>query len=142
MHNTKRRPLARRCSGATTVEFAITVPILFAVLFTAFELSRMNVIRQTAVNAAYEGARRGIVPGVTEADVENVALGIMNVVGSRGTTVTIAPPVLTPDVTEVTVTVSVPLEQNAWVTSRFFVGKIVQTSCTLKRELVETVVVP
>ena len=70
---TQRRLTARKRTGATTVEFAITVPILFSLLFTAFEFSRMNVIRQTAVNAAYEGARRGIVPGASETDVEDVA---------------------------------------------------------------------
>ncbi len=125
-----------------TVEFAVTVPVLFAILFTAFEFSRMNVIRQTAVNAAYEGARRGVVPGATETDVKAVAQSILSVVGTRSATVTVDPTVLTPDTTEVTVTVTVPLQENSYVTSRFFAGKDALTSCTLKRELIETVVVP
>jgi Flp pilus assembly protein TadG len=124
------------------VEFAVTVPILFLVLFTSFEFSRMNVIRQTAVNAAYEGARRGIVPGASETDVENVTQGILNVVGTRAANIAVDPTVITPDTTEVTVTVTVPMEQNGWIASRFFAGRTVETSCTLKRELIETVVVP
>lgn len=111
-------------------------------LFTAFEFSHMNVIRQTAVNAAYEGARRGIVPGASETDVKDVTENILDIVGTRSATVTVVPAVLTSEMTEVTVTVSVPLEQNGWVSSRFFVGKYVETACTLKRELIETVAVP
>ncbi len=57
---------ARTRRGATTVEFAITVPILFAVVFTAFEFSRMNVIRHTAVNAAYEGRVAVLFPALAQ----------------------------------------------------------------------------
>ena len=93
----------RKRSGATTVEFAITIPILLLILFTTLEFSRMNVIRQTAVNAAYEGARRGIVPGSTANEVEQIATGVLNTVGVHGSTITVTPTALTPDTTEVTV---------------------------------------
>ena len=53
--NRIRRFPGRR--GAAAVEFAMTVPILFMLLFAALELGRMNMIRQTANNAAYEAAR-------------------------------------------------------------------------------------
>ncbi len=142
MCNDKRCLTARKRTGATTVEFAVTVPILFSLLFTAFEFSRMNVIRQTAVNAAYEGARRGIVPGASETDVQDVAQAVLNTVGTQGAAITVDPTVLTPDTTEVTVTVTVPLEKNGWVTARLFAGKVAESACTLQRELVETVVVP
>jgi len=47
-----RRGPNRRC-GVAAVEFALTAPILFLFLFAALELGRMNMIRQTANNAAY-----------------------------------------------------------------------------------------
>ena len=132
----------RKRSGATTVEFAITIPILLLILFTTLEFSRMNVIRQTAVNAAYEGARRGIVPGSTANEVQQIATSVLDTVGVHGSTVTVTPTVLTPDTTEVTVDVTIPVAENGWLSARFFAGKNVATSCTLRRELVETVVVP
>ncbi len=51
-----------------TVEFAICFPLLLLFFFAAFEFCRANMIRQTADNAAYEGARRAIVPGATAED--------------------------------------------------------------------------
>ena len=56
-----RRHAGRR--GATTVEFAMTAPVLFLFLFAAMEFSRYNMVSQTATNAAFEGARQCIVPG-------------------------------------------------------------------------------
>ncbi len=66
----------------------------------------------------------------------------MTIVGARSSTVTVEPAVLTPDVTEVSVTVTVPLAENGWCAARFFAGEDVVTTCTLERELIETVVVP
>jgi Flp pilus assembly protein TadG len=54
--------------GATAVEFALTAPIFFVFLLSAFEFGWLNVIRHTADNAAYEAARAAIVPGATVAD--------------------------------------------------------------------------
>ena len=142
MPRPRRRLSSSRRTGVTTVELAITVPILFTVLFTALEFSRMNVVRHTAVNAAYEGARRGIVPGSSATDVQDVAQAVLDTVGTSGATITVTPAVITPQTTEVTVTVNIPIGQNGWIAPHFFAGQNVTTSCTLKRELVETVVVP
>ena len=50
--------------GAVAVEFAITVPFLFLILFGSIEFSRANMLRQTVSQAAYEAARRGDIPTV------------------------------------------------------------------------------
>ena len=52
-------------AGATAVEFAIVAPIFFLIMLASFEFSRLNVIRHTADNAAYEAARHAMVPGAT-----------------------------------------------------------------------------
>ena len=73
----------RTRSGATTVEFAIVVPITLTMFLGAIELTRMNFIRQTAANAAYEGARKAIVPGNTVQDAQTEALRLLNTMGVR-----------------------------------------------------------
>lgn len=134
-----RRPSQRRAlrRGATAVEFAIVAPIFFLLLLVSFEFSRLNVIRHTADNAAYEAARVGMVPGATAQEAIAEANRIMNIVGARGSRVTINPTALTPDTTEVTVTVDVPMDQNGLVTPNFTAGQTMTAQATLRAERVE-----
>ena len=77
--------------GATAVEFAITAPMFFLFLLAAFEFGWLNVMRHTADNAAYEAARTAMVPGATAADATTKAKTLLNIVGTRGATVTVTP---------------------------------------------------
>lgn len=125
----KDRALRCRC-GATTVEFAIVVPIIFAMFLGTVEITRLNFIRHSAANAAYEGARKSIVPGSTTQEAKTEALRLMNAVGvANGVTTTVAS-----TATTVTVTVSVPVNQNSWGVAKFSSGMNIVQSCTLSRE--------
>ena len=139
---TVRSQKQRRRRGATAVEFAMTAPVLFLFVFAAVEFSRANMIRNSAANAAYEGARRGIVPGATTADVMATAHAVADSVLTNGEQVTVSPATINPDTQQVTVTVRVPLDENGWVMPVFFAGKTVVGTCTLRRDLIETVAVP
>ncbi len=99
---------------------AIVAPILFIMLFAAIEFCGMNVQRHTADNAAYEAARRGIVPGATAADCEDVANRIMATVGAQNITVDVVPPNIFDTTEQVQVTVTVPVVNNGWITPIFF----------------------
>ncbi len=136
----RRRPCARR--GGTIVEFAIVAPILFLVMFTCMEFARMNMIRNSAENAAYEAARAAIVPGATADDARDTGHAVLDAVLTSGEQITITPPVIAPETQVVTVTVEVPLDDNSWVAPVFFAGTTIEASCTLRRDLVETVTVP
>lgn len=117
MHKKNSRP-ARK--GAVTVEMAIAVPILFLMVFAALEFCGMNVMRHSVDNAAYEAARRGIVPGATVADVEATADLIMTAAGATNIQVDVVPAVITEDIEELTVTVTLPVAGNGWITPIFF----------------------
>lgn len=108
--------------GALTVEMAIAIPILFLFLFASLEFCGMNNMRHSVDNAAYEAARRGIVPGATTADVVNEATTIMSYMGAQNVTVNVAPNPFDDDTPELTVTVSVPIASNGWVAPFFFRG--------------------
>ena len=128
-----RKSVRSRC-GAATVEFAIVGSLFFMTLLAMFEFGRLNIIRHTADNAAYEAARQCMVPGATVAEAEDTAIRIMNVVGTRNTTVTVTPSNLGPDTDEITVTVEVPMNSNALVAARFSAAKTIQSTITLRTE--------
>jgi Flp pilus assembly protein TadG len=124
-------------AGATAVEFALVAPLFFLIMMASFEFSRLNVIRHTADNAAYEAARQAMVPGATAAEAISRANSILRAVGARGAQVTINPASLGPDVDSVSVRVDVPLRQNGWVVPKFTHGKTLTSQSTLRTERAE-----
>jgi Flp pilus assembly protein TadG len=130
-----RRRQTRR--GATVVEFALTAPVFFLFLLAAFEFGWFNVMRHTADNAAYEAARHAMVPGATAAEARGKANSILSIVGTRGANVRISPPILAPDTDEITVTIDVPVNQNALILPRFTRNSTIRASSTLRTERAE-----
>ncbi len=94
-------------------------------------MTRMNFIKHSAANAAYEAARAGIVPGATEADCRKKATDLLNAVGA-GSNVTV-----TYESTSqaVRVTVTIPVDKNSWAIGRFTHGLNLVQSCRLSREI-------
>ena len=129
-HNNKRN----RRRGATAVEFAITAPVVFLFFFAAYEFSRANMVRHTIEIAAYEGARRGIVPGATAADVSTRVNAVLAPSGMGGAIVSLTPSVIDRSTREVTVNVEVPLDGNGWILPRFVGGLSLESASTLARE--------
>ncbi len=128
------RRLNRPRRGGTAVEMAIILPILFLFVFGAIEFGRANVMRHTTDNAAYRAARRGIVPGATATEVENIARGVMDVVGARGVQVTITPRVIQLDTEQIRVQVDVPFDENGLLPGFFLRGKTISGTCSMRRE--------
>ena len=121
--------------GTTTVEFALTAPLLFFLLMGAIEFGRANTLRHTAAVAATEGARRSIIPGATAAECQQAATRELAIVGFTSADVLVQPAVILADTTQVTVSVSVPLNgTNGFVLPRFLSGARIDKSVTLQRE--------
>ncbi|MBA3482794.1 MAG: pilus assembly protein [Pirellulales bacterium] len=132
MTNRKSQRILR--TGAAAVEFAIVAPIFFIFVLGSLEFGRLNVIRHTADQAAYEAARHAMVPGATAAEARTKANRMLRFVGARGARVDVQPAVLGPDVDEITVTVDVPMNQNGWVTPRFTRNSTIHAVSRLKTE--------
>ena len=130
----RRRTRIRSRCGATTVEFALTVPIFFAITMAIFEFGWMNVIRHTADNAAYEATRLAIVPGASRNDAIAEANRILSIVGTRGATIQVSPQVLTENTNEITVTIDVPAAQNGIIFSTFFSSTTFRSSSKMLTE--------
>ncbi|MBW3543222.1 MAG: pilus assembly protein [Planctomycetes bacterium] len=131
---------ARR--GAVVVEMALALPLLFLLLFAGIEFSHTNVMRSTAENAAYEGARRGIVPGATNDDVRQTVQSILNIVNVKNAAITIEPAPLLPESEYVEVTIEIPMDSNGWIAANFMKGKTLRRSCRLARERFDFTSVP
>jgi Flp pilus assembly protein TadG len=134
MSPSRRSPLKRRRTGAAAVEFAIVAPIFFVLVIGSLEFGRLNVIRHTADQAAYEAARHAMVPGATADEARDHADRMLRIVGARGANVTIDPRNLGPEVNEITVTIDVPLAQNGWITPRFTSRTTIHAESRLKTE--------
>lgn len=136
-HKKHQRRRSRLRRGATTVEFALVAPAFFLLLLGSFEFSRLNVIRHTADNAAYEAARIAMVPGATAAEAIAEANRFLNIAGARGATVTVNPATLGPNTNQITVTIDVPMSQNGWITPKFTATQNMRAVSTLKAERTE-----
>jgi Flp pilus assembly protein TadG len=124
-------------SGVTVVEFAIVAPIFFLFLMTAFEFGWLNVLRHTADNAAYEAARTAMVPGATAAEAIAKANSILSIIKARDVQVTVSPSVLANSTDHVTVTIDIPMSNNALVVPRFTKATTIHCSATLRTERID-----
>ncbi|MCU0718910.1 MAG: pilus assembly protein [Pirellula sp.] len=121
-------------SGATTVEFAMVAPVAFLLLFGALELGHANMVFHSAEAAAYEGARKGIIPGATAAECIAEANDMLQLCRVRGATVTVNPATLSPNDANVTVRVQVPYRSNSIVVPFFTRSLVINRECKLSRE--------
>ena len=117
------------------MEFALTAGLLFLILFASIEFMRVNTIVNSAENAAYEGARAGIVPGAKANEVRAAARSMMSAIGVRGARIRVNPSTIEQDTPEITVTVEVPLDRNSFISPRYFLGDTLTKTCTLTREV-------
>ena len=121
--------------GATAVEVAICLPLLFIFLFGAYELSRCNMLLHAAESAAYEGARVGIVPGSTKEKIENAVSFVLSSVGATNFNVTVTPDVIQSDTEKVRVEVELDVQKNTSM-PQFFVDEMrLRGECELTREV-------
>lgn len=124
-----RRNRSQR-KGVTAVEFAFVAPVIFALFIGAIEITRLNFIRNSAANAAYEGARKAVTPGSTSDDARNEALRLLTILRvGNGASATV-----TTTTSTVNVLVRIPVNQNSWGLTRFSSGMNIEQSCMLSRE--------
>lgn len=133
MNHRSKRFRANR-TGATAVEFAIVAPLLFLFVLGIIDFSRANIIRNTAENACYEGARAGIVPGSTAEKIKTAVAEMLSDVRITNSVVTVTPSVLQETTPKVTVTIEVPLSRNLYASSPLLSSMTIRRSCTLSRE--------
>lgn len=139
MSSSKTTVKDRNRSGAITAEVAICLPVLFLLLFGCLELAGANMLKHATESAAYEGARVGILPGATQAGVQQAVDQIIGSIGAEGAIVEILPRTEIQNgenVDVIEVVVSVPYAPNAWI-APFVIqsNPTFRSSCELRREV-------
>jgi hypothetical protein len=115
-------------------EMAITSGLAFFFFFAALEFCRVSMIRHSVENALYEGARRGIVPGASAADVRSTAVSVLSRIGVSGATIDVSPATIVNSTPEVSVRIRLPLDRGLFAPALFFVGKSLDRTLVMQRE--------
>ncbi len=131
--------MAARRSGIATVEFAIVLPVLLVLTLGTIDVCSVMFLKESAVLAAYEGARQGVGRGHTNANVKSRVMQFLderNVQYSSGNVVTFSSPGFDSATTlqNVTVTVNVPAAGNLLIPTDRFADLIVSGSVTMRKE--------
>jgi Flp pilus assembly protein TadG len=121
-------------TGVATVEFVLVASAFFMILFAAIEFCVLCNIRNTANNAAYEAARKLVIPGANAETGRTEAQRIMNIIGAGNMTVTVIPETITYDTKEVTVRLEIPYARNAILMPTFTGDVTVTSEVTLATE--------
>lgn len=135
--------------GAAIVETAVTLPIFVLVVFGIVEFGRAMMVSQLLTNAAREGARKAVLTGSTNSEVETVVkdflvstLGISS--GDITVTITITPEPGNPDPGNqlssantrdlCDIQVQVPFDKVSLTPGQFLMGKNLVGQCAMRRE--------
>ena len=139
--NQPNRSTTRRGSrqGAASVEFAICLPVLFLLTFGTIDVCTMIFLNESASLAAYEGARRGVGRGYTNADSTARVVEFLDERGiayDAGSVVQYSSPGFDSATTleHVTVTVTIPCEGNLILPSEMIGDLSVTGQVTMRKE--------
>ncbi|HLN33296.1 MAG TPA: TadE/TadG family type IV pilus assembly protein [Gemmataceae bacterium] len=123
-----------------TLEFAIVAPIFFLLVLGIIEIGRGVMVRHMLTNAARQGCRLGIIEGTSNAQINNAATAALAPTGISNDSVTVqvndgssdAANALPGD--EITVVVSVPVQNISWVPNLQFLSGSLSGQYTMRRE--------
>lgn len=120
----------RMRKGATAVEFALVLPIVFFMFFGLWEYARLEMIRQATSTACYDGARNGTLPGATTDAMEAAAKNILDIYMIDGATINAG---ITDD--RSSCEIIVPIDENTWLAYFVMPNRNIQSECDFNREL-------
>jgi Flp pilus assembly protein TadG len=93
----KRRTRLRQESGAELVELAVVLPLLLILIAGIVDFGFLLQSFEVVTNAAREGARVGVLPGYSTADIQGRVAGYITAAGLTGTpTTTVTFPTINP----------------------------------------------
>ena len=132
----KRRKISQpKRQGAAVVEFAVCLPLIALIVIGSLEASNLLFLKQTLVQAAYEGVKVAIATGDTEkveAVIEAVAAGR----NLQGVEIEFTPTDIAnlPPGEQLTIKVTAPGDSNSVLPFGPFKNIVVGTSASMIRE--------
>ncbi|MEO1525575.1 MAG: TadE/TadG family type IV pilus assembly protein [Planctomycetota bacterium] len=133
-----RRGKRSRRRGVATIEFAFALPALLALTIGTIDICSMMFLKESVTLAAYEGARRGVGRGRTNADVQARVVEFLNErnINFEGNPCSFSSPNFNDAATleNVTTTVTVPVSGNLLIPSVFWGNTELSAQVTLRKE--------
>ena len=123
--------------GAAAVEFALIAPLMLLFTFGLIELGRTTLVKDCATHATREGARVGIRPSATTAEVTDRVHRELALMSIDQATVEIEPAALesAPPGSYVTVRVRIPISTVTWIPGYFDFGAMdIVAQSAMRRE--------
>jgi len=123
-------------SAVVTVEFAIVLPVLIALVVGIVESCNLIYVKQALTVSAYEGARAAIVKGMTQTDIEARCNQVLTDRKIKNTSILISPnpPSAATYGTYITVRVQTTYGSNAIIPGWFFGGVTLRSSVKMMKE--------
>jgi len=134
-----KRPLQRskrKTRGAAVIEFAVCLPLIVLIVFGGIEAASMLFLRQTLVQAAYEGIKTGVKVNGTSTAATASAQAVCDGRNLKNVTITMNPSDLTTiargEIVEIVV--SAPGDDNSLFPFGPFAGKNVSATAVMVKE--------
>lgn len=123
-------------NGVTAVEFAVVAPLIFLIVFSIFEISRLQLIDGQVTGAVLTGLRKATILDSTSIEVDSLIRSELSRCGVVEATIAIAPADFSDRDSEISIAVAVPLNRaNGFVGSRLVASNSnVKKSITFRRE--------
>lgn len=135
-NKTTTRQSRRNTRGAAVIEFAVCLPLIVLIVFGGIEAANMLFLRQTMVQAAYEGVKTAVKVDGTSASAIASAQAVVDGRDIQNVSVTIEPSDLSTvargEIVEIRV--SAPGDDNSLFPFGPFAGKEVSASAFMVKE--------
>lgn len=122
--------------GAAIVEFAVCLPVIVLIVFGGIEAASMLFLRQTLVQASYEGIKTAVKPDGTSSAATASATAVCNGRNLRDVQIVVSPSNIESlnrgDIIEITVTA--PGDTNSVFPFGPFAGKDVTATAVMVKE--------
>jgi len=138
------RAFGPRRAGIATVEFAVVLPLLMAMLLGIWEVGRLVQVSQVIANAAREAARQASTGTATMADIKTSTRAYLtsaeprivnftgfDVIFTDLTRPSVTDPISAVQLDHFTITVTIPFDNIRWSATRMFVPSGTRASHTV-----------
>lgn len=110
--NQQNKNRRRNRLGATAIEFALVAPLVLAIVFGLFEISRVMTVSDAMKTSVIAGAREAGVAQTNASEVRREMEAILDLFGIYNRQIVVTPETIDNSVIEVSIDVTIPLNSD------------------------------